>query len=409
MLEGFKDPRLGDGYCDDIFNWDVCDFDHGDCCPSLIEPKRTSVNTMFCEDCFCLQSYPVQDSCYFADFVGNGICDDLANTQACSYDGGDCCSTDPKAFKNCKHCQCLYDPRELMSSSAFFPQDKCSHQSSQALGDGYCHDELNNPACNYDNGDCCSPTVFTNVCRQCKCHLDQSLVKKREKKECGLLSQADLEQLDRCEDHLNIPECDYSNQQCCGKANMHYCDDCACLDPRNTDKRDISRCPFLGFKGNGLCDDANNIPECDYDGGDCCGHFMVKGHCQMCACLDEEMLEYQQYPQWKCKPELMYDGVCDLQNKVSSCRFDGFDCEVSTLCQDPSLLQNRQCDPHVNVSQCAFDMGDCLKSDDKGNEYLCLDNVNLQSDGLCDLLNNVKECDYDGGDCLVSRGTNIFL
>ena len=43
---------------------------------------------MFCQDCFCLQNYPLQDSCFFAAYVGNGVCDDLANTEACSFDGG---------------------------------------------------------------------------------------------------------------------------------------------------------------------------------------------------------------------------------------------------------------------------------------------------------------------------------
>lgn len=223
---------------------------------------------MFCQDCFCLQNYPLRDSCFFASYVGNGVCDDLANTEACSYDGGncflkaikmiffffsfafffllgDCCSIDPKAYENCKVCQCLYDPRELMSSAQTFPQHKCSYQSSPALGDGFCHDELNNPACNFDNGDCCSPIVYTNVCQQCKCHDNMksaSVVKK--KKACGVVSQAALKLIDRCEDHLNVPECDYSNKQCCGKANMHFCHDCVCLDPRNTEKRGTNFPPF---------------------------------------------------------------------------------------------------------------------------------------------------------------------
>ena len=79
-----KDSRVGDGYCDDMFNWHVCDFDGGDCCTN----SSTKVNTMFCEDCFCLQNYTVTDQCYFKAKIANGICDDLANTEECSYDGG---------------------------------------------------------------------------------------------------------------------------------------------------------------------------------------------------------------------------------------------------------------------------------------------------------------------------------
>ena len=104
----------------------------------------------------------------------------------------------------------------------------------------------------------------------------------------------------------------------------------------------------------------------------------------------------------------MYDGECDLANDDPSCRFDGFDCQVSSYCLDPTLLQNRQCDVQVNISQCAFDMGDCIAYDNPGNQYLCLENNDLQGDELCDLLNNVKECNYDGGDCLPSRGKTFF-
>ena len=67
-----------------MFNWHVCDFDGGDCCTNT----SAIVNTMFCEDCLCLQNYPVTDQCYFKAKIGNDVCDDLANTEECSYDGG---------------------------------------------------------------------------------------------------------------------------------------------------------------------------------------------------------------------------------------------------------------------------------------------------------------------------------
>ena len=55
---------------------------------------------------------------------------------------------------------------------------------------------------------------------------------------------------------------------------------------------DIDRCKYFAFKGNGFCDDANNIPECDFDGGDCCGNDVKHGHCTSCQCLDEEEYKY---------------------------------------------------------------------------------------------------------------------
>lgn len=36
------------------------------------------------------------------------------------------------------------------------------------VGDGLCHDEINNADCNYDGGDCCV-NVNTDQCSECKC------------------------------------------------------------------------------------------------------------------------------------------------------------------------------------------------------------------------------------------------
>ena len=39
------------------------------------------------------------------------------------------------------------------------------------------------------------------------------------------------------------------------------------------------------WQGDGYCDDQNNTPECDYDGGDCCGDSN-NDFCTECQCLD---------------------------------------------------------------------------------------------------------------------------
>ena len=51
-------------------------------------------------------------------------------------------------------------------------------------GDGYCDDDNNNFACNWDGGDCCREEINTTFCKECKC-LDSSgtEVKKKKKKE----------------------------------------------------------------------------------------------------------------------------------------------------------------------------------------------------------------------------------
>ena len=55
---------------------------------------------------------------------------------------------------------------------------------------------------------------------------------------------------------------------------------------------EIKRCKYPVFKSDGKCDDENNIPECDWDGGDCCGCNIVKGVCSECACKDPEMQKF---------------------------------------------------------------------------------------------------------------------
>ena len=76
-------PFVGDGYCDDFYNWDVCEFDGGDCC-------RLSRNTEYCELCACLQAeqYPVDTTCMHKLSYNDGICEDYANNERCGFDGG---------------------------------------------------------------------------------------------------------------------------------------------------------------------------------------------------------------------------------------------------------------------------------------------------------------------------------
>ena len=96
---------VGDGYCDDVTNNVICNFDDGDCCsPEII--------TSFCTECQCL------NGCIYPNIVGDGKCDDITNNIECNYDGGDCCSHEVKT-SFCTECQCLSfeDGSELPISS----------------------------------------------------------------------------------------------------------------------------------------------------------------------------------------------------------------------------------------------------------------------------------------------------
>ena len=50
--------------------------------------------------------------------------------------------------------------------------ESCGIFSVFAKGDGLCDDSVNTIACNYDDGDCCGPSIITINCDICKCHMD---------------------------------------------------------------------------------------------------------------------------------------------------------------------------------------------------------------------------------------------
>ena len=39
----------------------------------------------------------------------------------------------------------------------------------QWIGDGYCDDVINTEVCNYDSGDCCGSSIDTTYCIECQC------------------------------------------------------------------------------------------------------------------------------------------------------------------------------------------------------------------------------------------------
>ena len=88
--------------------------------------------------------------------MGNGACNDDANTAECNYDGGDCCLI-PVNTELCSACTCHL-------------QQTCLDGVHPLVGDGYCHDELNNLDCTYDGGDCCGSNVAIDYCTECACY-----------------------------------------------------------------------------------------------------------------------------------------------------------------------------------------------------------------------------------------------
>jgi hypothetical protein len=97
-----------------------------------------------------------------------------------------------------------------------------------------------------------------------------------------------------CDDNNNVPECNYDGGDCCGSCvNKEYCFTCACLDGRSDNAIDN---PLIG---NGYCDDSINRPECNYDGGDCCGPSVNTDFCTLCTCKSSGKRFYQIEPTFK--------------------------------------------------------------------------------------------------------------
>ena len=90
----------------------------------------------------------------------------------------------------------------------------------------------------------------------------------------------------------------------------------------------------LGKGGNnlwlsdGFCDDANNIEECNYDGGDCCGINVQNNFCVNCTCTG------------RCKYTLSVSNFADLIFFLST---DKLDCYSDASCHGVGFCRQGRC------------------------------------------------------------------
>ncbi|CAM9504237.1 unnamed protein product [Ectocarpus fasciculatus] len=160
------------------------------------------------------------------------------------------------------------------------------------IGDGYCDVENNIPECAYDGGDCCSCTCDssrdgTDVCTRFACVdasapcVDDDDITVEILEICdGALGLGD----GRCAMETNIPECHYDGGDCCECTCEGDEDDCktfACIDPEapcvDEDLVTVDMVENCRVLeiGDGICDSGNNNELCAYDGGDCCSCTQV--------------------------------------------------------------------------------------------------------------------------------------
>ena len=195
----------------------------------------------------------------------------------------------------------------------------------ELTGDGYCDDEANIPECGYDYNDCCQLENDRSFCSNCTCHLSEDEVQLFQDQS---KSQSCIDGL-----HLNQPDPNYelffpelfvggpgSNHLGDGICNLNFnidkyffdIGDC-CLDEEEIKCRleeDYIECPqntcilsnnfcIAEELGDGLCQDYNNGPYCDYDLGDCCTHnsdhldtMDSKKDCCACFCKTRKKHPY---------------------------------------------------------------------------------------------------------------------
>ena len=208
--------------------------------------------------------------CSNPESMGNRICNDENNIEACFFDGGDCCGS--YVFTDyCTVCQCLSDGGLSVANGT------CSNQ--YWVADYFCDDGNNNEGCNYDGGDCCESWFgdvwgFAEFCNECLCH------------STGVNGTCLEYQIwfgdGYCDDVINNQECNYDGGDCCGgNVNTDYCDECFCF-PNSVNGTFCNQ----DWVNDDYCDDDNNHQKCNYDGGDCCGDYVNTDWCDECLCLE---------------------------------------------------------------------------------------------------------------------------
>ena len=167
--------------------------------------------------------------------TGDHVCDDETNTEECHFDLGDCCDGQ-NDFSLCSDCFC-YSAGHNINDTLI---NDCPWQTQSPLhrwhyGDGICHLQLNNIQNLFDLGDCCLEFPI-------------------------------------CEEVLG----DHSDWEC------HYWGNCftswsrSC--PENVCIKSDVHC-IEEFKRDGICDDINDSPFCEFDLGDCSPYALLSYSC----------------------------------------------------------------------------------------------------------------------------------
>ncbi|CAM9177738.1 unnamed protein product, partial [Ectocarpus fasciculatus] len=455
MVGNCETDWLGDGYCDQSNNNEICGYDGGDCCEcTCVNPwgddddwRCSADGSGFaCIDpaASCVGNDDITavmvENCGYVRRVGDGWCNEENNNELCAYDGGDCCECTCEAppsgddwytddgYGACGSGFACIDPHAACIDDDDITVDIDESCDTVYMGDAHCDMSNNNEACAYDGGDCCECTCedtpnykcgrwsgFACIDPEAPCVDDDSFT-------------ADM--LENCErpSHVGDGYCNQgNNNELCGYDGGDCCEctcetppdddgaceyQFACIDPnaRCVDDDSITfdiveNCHETQGIGNGYCSTRLNTPECAYDGGDCCS----------CTCqndLDDD---------WGCRTFACIDPEAACVND------DDITTDMFEICSDPLDIGDGRCNQGNNNEACGYDGGDCCEctcENDHDDNYRCMefscidpkaacvndDDITVDmfencgyvsgiGNGRCDRNNNKVECGYDGGDC----------
>ncbi|CAM9718522.1 unnamed protein product, partial [Ectocarpus sp. 12 AP-2014] len=312
MVENCDVSELGDGWCDQENNKEICGYDGGDCC------ECTCVDAWSDEGCehsyfACIDpaapcvdddgiTADMMENCGYTIGYGNGFCDEENNNEACGYDGGDCCECtcgrppeddtldDDWSHEDwngpCGRGFACIDPNAACVDDDEVTVGIIEICNSVWMGDGICHMDNNNEACAYDGGDCCECT---------------------------------------CKDTPNDK---------CGSWNGFACIDpeAPCVDDDFFTVDMIENCRSPSALGDGWCDEDQNNELCAYDGGDCCectceapsdGFFWACDDLFACIdpnapCVDDDSVTVDMLENCDLAPQIG-DGYCDDDLNTPEC------------------------------------------------------------------------------------------
>ena len=104
-----------------------------------------------------------------------------------------------------------------------------------------------------------------------------------------------------------------------------------------------SECDIVKI-GNLICEDESNVPECGFDGGDCCLKNSVKSNCTICNCHLNTIPLFNPCKYRKIK---LFKKINNLDPVP--------DCDVKRIWS----IGNGICSDELNNYPCNFDGGDC--------------------------------------------------